>query len=153
MKNDIDVKELGLINNKNGVDVEQTCEYIHLHNTAYINKLLEQHKWLAQNTTPMHQFPLPMDLDNRYLHELEHVEPLNQEDKQLLESKLKFKYCQAIGEIIYVMITCYPNISYAIINCHNIPTIWLSSTSKPSFICMGTSRQQKRKAFTINKRV
>ena len=111
----IDVKELGIVNRYNGVDVEQTQEYIRIHNTTYINKLIEQHKWLEQDTTPVHQFPLPMNPDNRYQRALEEASPLGEEEKQLLESKLRFKYRQAAGEIIYAMITCRPDISYAII--------------------------------------
>ena len=111
----IDVKELGLIERYNGVDVEQTQQYIKLHNTTYIDKLIEQHKWLQQDTTPLHQFPLPMNPDTKYQRQLEQAEPLSIDEKKLLEQKLRFTYRQAVGEIIYGMITCRPDISYAII--------------------------------------
>ena len=114
-KMSIDVKELGLISRYNGVDIEQSREYIKLHNTTYINKLLDQHKWLNNDEDKIHNFPLPMNPDTKYQHKLENAEPLTMTDKLQLEKKLKFTYRQAVGEIIYAMITCRPDVSYAII--------------------------------------
>ena len=111
----IDVKILGLISRFNGVDIDQTREYVKLHNTTYINKLLAQHAWLSNDDDPIHSQPLPMNPDNAYQKKLESASAMTIQEKVILERKLGFSYRQAIGEIIYAMITCRPDISYAII--------------------------------------
>ena len=111
----IDVKELGVVQRYNGVDIQQTREYIKLHNTTYIDKLIATHQWLQNDDTPVHAFPLPMNPDVKYQHKLEQAEPLELAEKLQLEKKLGFTYRQAIGEIIYAMITCRPDVSYSII--------------------------------------
>ena len=76
----ISVKELGLVKQYNGVNVEQTKEYIKIHNTTYIDKLLAQHFWLANDEVPLHTHPLPMNSDNKY-------------QKQLINSRItRFSY-------------------------------------------------------------
>ena len=81
----ISVKELGLIKQYNGVDIEQTREYVKIHNTTYINKLLAQHSWLAEDEAPTHTHMLPMSLDNKYQKRLEQAEPLSMAEKLELE--------------------------------------------------------------------
>ena len=83
--------------------------------TPYIDKLAAQHKWLQQDTMSIHQYPLPMNPDNKYQQQLEQATPSNADEKQELEKKLHFTYRQAVGEIIYGMITCQPDVSCAII--------------------------------------
>ena len=56
-----------------------------------------------------------MNPDNKYQCELEQATPLTPSEKATLESQLKFTYHQAVGGIIYAMITCRPDISFAII--------------------------------------
>ena len=89
----------------------QTIQYIKVHNTTYINKLESQHKWLRKDATPMPLFLLPMNPDQKYQHRLEQAQALPMDEKMKLECQLGFTYRQAVGEIIYAMITCRPNIS------------------------------------------
>ena len=63
----------------------------------------------------MHTLPLPMDPSNKYQHQLENAQPLTPEEKHDIEKELGFTYRQAVGEIIYAMITCRPDVSFAII--------------------------------------
>lgn len=43
----VQIKYLGLLTRYNGVDVQQTRDYIKIYNTTYINKILEGHKtWM-----------------------------------------------------------------------------------------------------------
>ena len=111
----IEIKHLGKVTRYNGVDVEQQQEYIKLHNATYIDKLIAQHEWLQRDSKSMHSYPLPMDATPKYLHDLETAEPLTNEEKHVIEAELQFTYRQAVGEIIYAMITCRPDISFAII--------------------------------------
>ena len=110
----IDVKELGLISRFNGVDVEQTRYYIKLSNAVYIRKILKNHPWI-NDEKPAGDFPLPMKADNDYVRRLEIAEPLLENERIAYENELGFSYRQGIGEIIYALVTCRPDISFAAI--------------------------------------
>ena len=110
----IDVKELGLISRFNGMDIQQTRHYIKLSNALYLDKIMKNHPWL-QDEKPTAAFPIPMRSDSAYLHTIETAEPFQQEDRIAYENTLGFTYRQAIGEIIYALVTCRPDISFAAI--------------------------------------
>ena len=114
-KMSIEVKHLGQVERFNGVDIDQRREYVKIHNTTYIDKLIQQHKWLQDDTGTSHHHPIPMNPSPQYIKELESAQPLTTDEKQQLEKSLNFGYRQAVGEIIYAMITCRPDISFAII--------------------------------------
>ena len=68
-----------------------------------------------------------MDPDNKYQAKLENSTPATLDELQSLEDKYGYNYRQAIGELIYILVTCRPDISY--------PLIKLSQYStKPSSI-------------------
>ena len=112
----INVKELGMISRFNGVDILQSRNFIKLSNETYIDKVLENHqKWL-KNATPLPSIrPIPMRDNTEYIREIENSSPLDSTEKDLLEEDIGFTYRQAIGELIYAMVTCRPDISYAVI--------------------------------------
>ena len=56
----IKIEDLGRLTRYNGVDVDQTRDYIKLHNTTYFNKLMEGHPWVANDTT-ISNTPIPMN--------------------------------------------------------------------------------------------
>jgi hypothetical protein len=56
-----------------------------------------------------------MNPDNKYQQQLEEAEPSPTSETATYEKKNGFSYRQAIGELIYAMITCRPDISYAVI--------------------------------------
>ena len=56
-----------------------------------------------------------MRTDSTYVHNLETAEPMLQAERVAYESTLGFSYRQAIGEIIYALVTCRPDISFAAI--------------------------------------
>ena len=108
------MKNLGVIDSFNGVQIEQSSQYIKLHNTQYIETILDKHGWLNDNFKS-HQKPLPMRADNKYLETLENAEgPSNEKERKLLEKKMGFKYRTALGEALYTMVTCRPDISLPI---------------------------------------
>lgn len=116
----IDVKELGLISRFNGIDVHQTRHYIKIYNQTYIEKILKNHPWLHQEKPAAH-FLLPMRADNDYIRTLEEATPLTEDERVQYESTLGFSYRQAIGEIIYALVTCRPDISFAAIKLRYLP--------------------------------
>ena len=111
----IDVKQLGRLTRFNGMDITQTKHYIKLSNRTYIEKFQKRHEWLHTETHPMHQFPIPMNADNSYQRQLEQAPIPTEEEIKALEKEMGFGYRQAIGELIYAMVTCRPDISYATI--------------------------------------
>ena len=108
------LKMLGLVDQFNGIQIEQTQTYIKLHNEKYIEKILAKHGWLNDKYKTTSR-PIPMRYESKHIHELETEKgPVDQLEKTMLEDKMKFSYRQALGEALYAMVTCRPDISVAI---------------------------------------
>lgn len=108
----ISIKNLGLVTLFNGIDVLQTKYYIKIFCATYLAKVQKNHNW-----TPSHRqtYPLPYPADNTYTKMLDTAEPPTTDaDKKQLEDKHNIKYRSLIGEIIWPMIKCHPEISYHI---------------------------------------
>jgi len=106
------IKRLGLIEYFNGVTVEQTAHYIKLSSSTYIDKILQQHDFGELHHT--HHRPIPMNDTNEYCRKLDTAEgPTAEAERIALAEKMTFSYRQAIGELIWAMITCRPDISFA----------------------------------------
>ena len=107
--------KLGVITRYNGVDVLQTHDYLKLHNKTYITKILENHGWLNDNYKA-HVKPIPMKEDASYQATLDNAQgPILDEEKLQLEDEMGFNYRNALGEALFAMITCRPDISFPII--------------------------------------
>ena len=72
----IDVKELGMIDRFNGVDILQTRDYIKLFNATYIRKILQHHHWLTKEFPLSKAKPIPMKDAPEYHRQLEAATPL-----------------------------------------------------------------------------
>jgi deoxyuridine 5'-triphosphate nucleotidohydrolase len=110
----IDVKELGMIDRFNGVDITQTRNYIKLSNATYLKKIFRHHHWMLDEV-PLSKRAVPMKDSTDYQRQLESSIPLTDQERDTLETKLGFTYRQAIGELIYALVTCRPDISFACI--------------------------------------
>ena len=108
----IKVKPLGIIDRFNGVDVSQTRQYIKISNKTYITKIL-QHKTFPKEH--FNQHPIPMPDDKAYNRKIEEAPPLDTCVLKNMEQKYGYSYRQGVGELIYAMVTCCPDISYPII--------------------------------------
>ena len=109
----IDVKELGMMSRFNGVDVQQSKHFVKLFNSTYIEKIMTRHEWIHQE--PIANVPTPMHADPKYIRKLELAEPADPTTLKSLTSQYGFSYRQGIGELIYAMVTCRPDISYTVI--------------------------------------
>ena len=117
----IDITKLGMISRFNGVDVEQTRHYIKLYNSTYIKKILKNHSWI-HTEHPSALFPMPMRTDTEYQRNLETAKPLSDQERLKLEKLYGFTYRQGVGEILYALVTCRPDISYSTIKLSQFST-------------------------------
>ena len=111
----IDVKELGMISRFNGVDILQSRNFIRLSNETYLRKIFLHHLWLRDEHPLTKNKPIPMSDSATYQRKLEEAEPLSPEELEIIEKEMGFTYRQAIGELIYALVTCRPDISFACI--------------------------------------
>ena len=119
----IEIKDLGIITRFNGLDITQTSDYIKISNATYVQKIINEHPSMFDNFLP-HSIPIPNMEDKNYVHKLENATPPSSPEARLkLQVEMNFDYCQAIGELIFAMTTCRPDISF-------LPSIKLSQYSQ-----------------------
>ena len=106
------IHKLGILQRFNGVDILQSRNYIKLSNKTYIEKILKG-KNIIEPHSATH--PIPMQTDSKYQEQLETAAPASEDEIAALEKQYGFTYRQVIGELIYAMVTCRPDISYALI--------------------------------------
>ena len=105
---------MGAIDQFNGVQVEQTNSIIKLHNKQYIEKIIAKHGWDNDQFKTKDRI-VPMRSESSYLHEIEMEKgPTEEKEKKKLELDMKFNYRQALGEVLYVMVTCRSDVSIAV---------------------------------------
>ena len=86
-----------------------------IHCGTYIKKILNEHEWLNEHKHNS-RYPIPMKNESDFQKHLEMAQPSTTEKaQQTLEKKMGFKYRRAIGEFLYAMVTCRPNISFPVI--------------------------------------
>jgi hypothetical protein len=108
----IQVKHLGIIDRFNGMDIYQTRHYVKITCTKYLQKVVKNHRDLL--TEHMNTQPVPLHAENTYLKQLEQaVIPNTIADKSALRQRMGFNYHQIIGEVIFPMMKCRPEIAAA----------------------------------------
>ena len=111
----IDIKDLGLVDRFNGLDITQTRDYVKISNATYIQKIINEHPYMFENYHA-HRLPIPIPDDKSFLHVLESATaPETEEEQRRLQLEMQFNYRQAIGELIFAMVTCRPDISFPLI--------------------------------------
>jgi len=74
------LKNLGIIDRFNGVQIFQTNSYVKIHNEQYIDKILDKHGW-NNKQFKVKERCVPMQTESAYIHELELAEgPVNSQD-------------------------------------------------------------------------
>jgi len=96
------------------MDIEQTGAYIKLHCHTYLSKMLGDHNWLPKDPLPL--MPVPFPANKTYTKHLQDcTPPQTHAERLLLEKEMGFKYRQVMGEIIFPMVKCRPDISTHVI--------------------------------------
>ena len=89
----------------NGLDVTQGHHYIKLSCSTYIKKILKTHQWDTPQKSSTTKTPLPND--QKFIPKLENESgPTDPAEQIELATAMKFKYWQAIGELLFAAITC-----------------------------------------------
>ena len=105
-------REDGIVKRHNGIDILQTDTYIRVHCETYIKKICSTKNFSFDN---IHCKPTPLHCDKEFLARLE-TEPGSKDinDIKKLEKEFNFKYRTATGELIFAMISCRPDIAFAV---------------------------------------
>jgi hypothetical protein len=106
----VPMKRQGLLTHYNGIDiVQRTRNYITLHVGSYVRRIVESHGW-----SDMHPVALPMSTDNEHVRLLGTATPPPNDTPACAALESKFRYRCGIGELIWAMITCRPEISFPV---------------------------------------
>eukprot|EP00986_Skeletonema_menzelii_P015723 scaffold12494_cov159-Skeletonema_menzelii.AAC.1 len=114
---DLPLKPLGLINLFNGVNIQQTKHYIKLSVSTWIEKICDKYDWLLHSSSsskPLTPLPATKTFLDAFRNASGNPDPKHQRD---LEKHNGFNYRTAIGELIYAMVSCRPDLSYAVTKC------------------------------------
>jgi hypothetical protein len=111
------IKRQGLVTLFNGLDVLQSRWYIKISVETYLTKTLQPYfnEWLDIPSKPL---PIPLGTNEKFHKELYLAKgnPDAKEQAQLAK-KMGFGYRKAIGELIWPMTTCRPDLSQAVMKC------------------------------------
>ena len=105
--------KFGLITCHNGIDIVQSTHGIKMHCLTYLKKILSSKNF---DFTITKNKPLPMDSDSKYSQSLDYdIGPRDPLAHTALENSIGFKYWNAMGELIFAMITCRVDITFPVI--------------------------------------
>ncbi len=109
----IDIKIQGLITRFNGMDIHQTQDYVKITCEKYLHKMIQHHQWLQ--LLPTTSAPIPLPADPTYIQNLEKAQtPVTETQQKQLQQQMGFSYRQVIGELLYPMVKCRPDIAFHI---------------------------------------
>ncbi len=110
----IPLKRQGLLDMFNGVNVVQTRDYIKISCQTYIDKFCEKYlgTWLGKIPLSENR-PTPRPTDPTWLKKFNAAVGLSGDPdiQKDLSSKMQIKYKAEVGELIWAMTTCQPDIS------------------------------------------
>ena len=113
----IPIKRQGLLTLFNGLDVQQSRWYIKMSVHTYLTKTLEPYfkDWLDIPSKPL---PVPLGTNEKFHAEL--YKAIGNPDLKVqaaLAKRMGFGYRKAIGELIWPMTTCRPDLAQAVVKC------------------------------------
>jgi len=111
----IPIKQQGLLDMYNGVDVLQSRHYIRISCTSFITKISEKYQstWMKHLYAPSAR-PTPLPTDATWLKEFNKAtgDP-DKTSQALLEKEMHLSYRAGVGELIWAMTTCRPDLAFA----------------------------------------
>ena len=116
-----------LIKDFNGININQTQEYIQVNCPDYIDRVLKSHKWdTTQDIGTRPLAPLPEEAVHKMYTEV--LSPLNGGPREgtaehiIPDKKIEFSYISILGELMYAYVICCPDISYNVITLSKFST-------------------------------
>ena len=114
----IPLKRLGLINLFNGLNVTQTQDYIKISCKTYIERICEKYLDSWMNKQQMSNRPTPLPQAESFLKSfITATGDPSTAAQEKLSNEMGIKYRNGLGELIYALVTCRPEISYAVVKC------------------------------------
>jgi hypothetical protein len=113
------IKRQGLVTLFNGVDILQSRNYIKISAETYIEKMGSKYlEMWHKEVQMMAERPLPIPTHESFLKAF-HADTGNPDVKvqKELQQRFKFGYRSGVGELIYAMVTCRPDISAVTVKC------------------------------------
>ena len=110
------LKRMGLIDLFNGIDVQQTRDWIKISVGTYVERMMQKHlaSWMNTKYTPSKPTPLPTT--QQFMRDfLAATGDPDEKEQKRLSTAMGFTYRSGIGELIYPMITCRPDLSYGVV--------------------------------------
>jgi hypothetical protein len=111
----IPIKHQGYLDMYNGIDVHQTRYYIKINLATYLSKIFEPYfaTWMkTAYPTPACSTPLPSDPTWLKKFNAAIGDPTRKAQDQL-EKSMQLNYHSGIGELIWAMTTCRPDLAFA----------------------------------------
>ena len=114
----IPLKRLGLITLFNGLDITQTKDYVKISCKTYIERICEKYLDSWMNKHHMSTRPTPLPQAESFLKSfLSATGDPSTAVQDKLSNDMGIKYRNGLGELIYALVTCRPDISYAVVKC------------------------------------
>jgi hypothetical protein len=109
----IPLKRQGLIDMFNGIDVTQTKYYVKIDCHSFINKFCSEYQWLDKIPITENR-PTPLPTDPTWLKKFYAATgPSDKKEQEKLAKQMQINYRAGVGEIIWAMTTCRPDIAFA----------------------------------------
>jgi len=110
----IPLKRQGLVDMFNGIDVSQTCNYIKISCHTYIEKFCKKYLGTWLNKVQLTEnCPTPLLTDATWIKKfIAAIGPSDPKEQTALATKMQVKYKAGVGELIWAMTTCHPDIAF-----------------------------------------
>ncbi len=117
----IPLKRQGLLDMYNGIDILQMKDYIKIDVHSYIQKFCSKYEGTWLSKVPITEnCPTPLPTDPNWIKKFNSaIGPSESKAQQELATKMQIKYKSGVGEIIWAMTTCQPDIAFTSVNSHN----------------------------------
>ena len=137
-----ELHDLGIIKRFNGLDIHQTRDYVKISCELYNNKIVSHHGWENEKAADR---PIPMRNDAAYQASLElATAPETEKEERELEKAMGFSYRQAIGELIFALTICRPDIAVPVIKLSQYasrPAVDHYKAAKAVFVYLNATRE------------
>ena len=137
-----ELHDLGVIKRFNGLDIHQTKDYVKISCELYIDKIVSHHNWENEKAASR---PVPMRNDAAYQATLELAKaPETEKEQRELEKAMGFSYRQAIGELIFALTICRPDIAVPVIKLSQYasrPAVEHYKAVKAVFVYLNATRE------------